>query len=209
MKQEFIIEACSGKSIIVEKNQTITVIDIEGGQVVDFFAEVYQKPDEFLSTGVTIDCNESLRLTLDSIIYTNLYNPMFQIIMGNAISVVIALVGILNFINSMVTAIVSRKKEFAMLQSVGMTKGQLRRMLVFEGLDYAGLTLLFSFAASILVVGTVVRSMVEGGYNTFQFTLLPLYICAPILIAFAIVIPYICFKNLEKQSLVERLRNTD
>lgn len=38
---------------------------------------------------------------------------------------------------------------------------------------------------------------------------LPLVICTPILIAFAIVIPYICFKNLEKQSIVERLRATD
>lgn len=51
-------------------------------------------------------------------------------VMGNTISVIIALVGVLNFINSMVTAIVSRKKEFVMIQSVGMTKRQLRKMLI-------------------------------------------------------------------------------
>ena len=50
-------------------------------------------------------------------------------VMGNMISVVIALVGVLNFVNSMVTAIVSRRREFAMIQSVGMTKKQLCRML--------------------------------------------------------------------------------
>ena len=44
---------------------------------------------------------------------------------------------------------------------------------------------------------------------TFHFTLIPLVICTPILIIFAILIPYICFKNLEKQSIVERLRATD
>lgn len=44
---------------------------------------------------------------------------------------------------------------------------------------------------------------------TFHFTLMPLVICTPILIIFAILIPYICFKNLEKQSIVERLRATD
>ena len=59
-------------------------------------------------------------------------------VMGNAVSVVIALVGVLNFINSMVTAIVSRRREFAVMQSVGMTKKQLCRMLVNEGLYYAG-----------------------------------------------------------------------
>ena len=30
-------------------------IDVEGDQVVDFFAEIKDNPDEFISTGVTID----------------------------------------------------------------------------------------------------------------------------------------------------------
>lgn len=128
---------------------------------------------------------------------------------GYAISVVIALVGILNFINSMVTAIISRKKEFAMIQSVGMTKRQLRRMLTFEGLYYAGMTLAVSYALGVVVVGVLVRSMVADGYSTFRFTLLPLFGCTPILLALAVLIPYICFKNLEKQSVVERLRMAD
>lgn len=42
--------------IDVKQGQSITVIDIEGGQVVDFFAEVNGNVNEFLSTGVTIDC---------------------------------------------------------------------------------------------------------------------------------------------------------
>ena len=66
--------------IDVKKGQNIEVIDIEGGQVVDFFAEVGGNKDEFLSTGVTIDCNESLKLKNNDIIYTNLYNPMMKVI---------------------------------------------------------------------------------------------------------------------------------
>lgn len=128
-------------------------------------------------------------------------------VMGNAISVVIAIVGILNFINSMVTSVVSRRKEFAMIQSVGMSKKQLRKMLILEGLYYAGLTLAASYAVSSLVIGTVIRSMVEGGMSSFQFTLFPLVVCTPILVIFAVAVPYFCFRNLEKQSLVERLRN--
>ena len=41
----------------------------------------------------------------------------------------------------MLTAIFSRQKEFAMLQSIGMTRRQLRNMLIDEGLYYAGITL--------------------------------------------------------------------
>ena len=127
-------------------------------------------------------------------------------VMGNAVSVVIALVGVLNFINSMVTAIVSRKREFAVIQSVGMTKKQLNRMLVNEGLFYAVLTLAASYLISSLAVGVVVRAMVEGGFTTFRFTLLPLVACTPILLIFAVLIPHLCFRNLEKHSIVERLR---
>ena len=130
-------------------------------------------------------------------------------VMGNAVSIVIALVGVLNFVNSMVTAIVSRKKEFAMIQSVGMTKMQLCKLLVFEGLDYVGLTLIVSYICSALSVGIGVRAMIAGGFTTFRFTLLPLAVCTPLLLVLATLIPYLCFKNLEKDSLVERLRATD
>ncbi len=127
-------------------------------------------------------------------------------VMGNAISIIIALVGVLNFINSMVTAIVSRKQEFAMIQSIGMTKRQLCKMLVCEGLYYAAITLTASYLVSAAAVGIGVRAMVDGGFTTFHFTLLPLMICTPVLLIFAVLIPYLCFKNLEKESIVERLR---
>jgi len=78
--REYVIPACSGMKIDVKQGQSITVIDIEGGQVVDFFAEVNGNVNEFLSTGVTIDCNESLKLNVGDIIYTNLYHPMIKVL---------------------------------------------------------------------------------------------------------------------------------
>ena len=48
--------------------------------MVDFFAEAAENSGEFLSTGVTIDYNESLRLKAGSIIYTNLYRPMLEVL---------------------------------------------------------------------------------------------------------------------------------
>ena len=128
-------------------------------------------------------------------------------VMGNAVSIVIALVGVLNFINSVVTSIVSRRKEFAMMQSVGMTKSQLCKLLVCEGLDYAWITLACTYAVSSLAVGVGVRAMVEGGFTKFRFTLLPLIVCTPLLLLFAVLVPYLCFRNVEKDSLVERLRS--
>ena len=56
----------------VKQGQTIAVIDADGAQAADFFAEVTGCRTEFLSPGVTIDCNESLHLCVRDTIYTNL-----------------------------------------------------------------------------------------------------------------------------------------
>ena len=64
----------------MKKGQKIEIVDVDGGQVVDFFAEMRDNSDEFVSPGVTIDCNESLRLNIGNTIYSNKYNSMFKIL---------------------------------------------------------------------------------------------------------------------------------
>lgn len=80
MRNEYIIEPKSGLHLPVTKGSTIEVIDVNGQQVVDFFATNQTNPNEYLSTGVTIDCNESLKVSTGDTIYTNLYNKMFTIV---------------------------------------------------------------------------------------------------------------------------------
>ena len=77
--REMYIPPCSGISVDVSAGQTIYVTDVEGGQVADFFAETRQDAGEFLSTGVTIDCNASVKLHVGDYLYSNLYRPMFRI----------------------------------------------------------------------------------------------------------------------------------
>ncbi len=84
MQTTVLIPACSGRRIDVREGQTITVIDVEGGQVADFFAESAGDAGEFLSTGVTVDCNESLRLSVGDTVYTNLYRPMLTVLADTA-----------------------------------------------------------------------------------------------------------------------------
>nr|WP_318685426.1 hypothetical protein [uncultured Acetatifactor sp.] len=87
-----------------------------------------------------------------------------------------------------------------------MTKRQLNRMLVNEGLYYIAITLAASYLLGALAVGIGVRALVAGGFTTFRFTLLLLVVCAPIPLVLALLIPYLCFRNVEKHSIVERLR---
>ena len=46
------------------------------------------------------------------------------------LTLVIAVIGLLNFINSILTGMVTRQKEFAMMEAIGMT----RKQLVMEAL---------------------------------------------------------------------------
>lgn len=132
------------------------------------------------------------------------------LIVGGVLSIIIGLIGVLNFINSMLTSILTRKREFAMLQSIGMTSKQLRKMLIAEGLMYTAssgaLSLALGAGVSTLLANTVAKSI---WFFTYQFTLLPLIITIPILLVIGILLPIPVLKSVEKQSVVERLRETE
>lgn len=134
---------------------------------------------------------------------------MGTVVMGYTLGVIIAIIGVLNFVNAMLTAIVARKREFAMLESVGMTAGQLKKMLIYEGLSYAFFTLILSLIFSTIAAFTFVQESLSTSWAaTFDFTLLPFLLVGPLLIALAVIIPVSCFKGTQEKSLVERLRET-
>lgn len=116
----------------------------------------------------------------------------------------------LNFINSMLTSILTRRKEFAMLQSVGMTTSQLRRMLMMEGLYYTAGAGILSLALAAFFSRYIV-SAVAGGmwFFTYQFTLAPLLVTVPVLLAAGLLLPAIVLGSVTKLSVVERLRETE
>lgn len=132
------------------------------------------------------------------------------LIVGGVLSLIIGLIGVLNFINSMLTSILTRKREFAMLQSIGMTSKQLRKMLIAEGLIYTAssgaVSLALGAGVSALLANTVAKSL---WFFTYQFTLLPLIVTIPILLIIGILLPIPVLKSVEKQSVVERLRETE
>lgn len=77
---EYMIYPKSGIRVDVTKGQRIAIIDVEGGQVADFFAEIKGNHEEYLSPSVTLDCNESLHIGAGTVLYTNLYRPMFEVV---------------------------------------------------------------------------------------------------------------------------------
>ena len=142
----------------------------------------------------------TLRQTFDGMI--NMYR-----LVGGALCAILALIGILNFINSITTSILSRYREIAMLQSVGMTGRQVKQMLIYEGIGYSILDLLGSLILSVIASLTVVRMMgAELTYFTWHFTLLPVFLCIIPLILITAIVPLVCYNKMAQKTVVERLR---
>lgn len=137
------------------------------------------------------------------------FQTMF-LLLGGLLCAIIGLIGILNFINAIMTGILSRRREFAVLQAVGMTNKQLKTMLIYEGLFYA---LGSSVAALILSVllNPLIGKMLESMFWFFSanFTILPVLLVIPIFALFGWLIPSILYGQTAKQSIVDRLRLAD
>lgn len=142
-------------------------------------------------------------------VYEDEFNQMVSTfsIIGGTLVIVIGVIGILNFINSILTGIISRLQEFAVLQSIGMTQRQVYTMIIYESLYYVFLTIVASVIIGMFFSLTVIKlfSNVLSFFN-YSFTIMPILAVTPILIIFAILISSVCYKNTSKQSIVERLR---
>lgn len=129
---------------------------------------------------------------------------------GLTLSGVIAFIGILNFINAVITGIIARKREFAMLESIGMTKGQLQRMLVYEGISYVVIAGVISLCLGSVMAWQLFTALNEVIlFFEYRFQILPFVIMLPILLLAAIAGPVAAFRRMRKKSIVERLRETE
>jgi putative ABC transport system permease protein len=127
--------------------------------------------------------------------------------LGGGLAAILALIGVLNFINAVIASIFSRRREFAILQSVGMTGGQLRQTLFLEGAAYTLLTAAFTLTVG-LGFGWLIMRLIAGPVWFFKesFTALPSVICLPLLLAVCAAAPIVCYAKLNSSSVVERLR---
>jgi putative ABC transport system permease protein len=129
---------------------------------------------------------------------------------GVTLSILLAIIGIMNFMNTIITSIIARKREFAMLQSIGMTNSQVKKMLIFEGIMYTGLTLIVTLTLGSILCYLGLSAFVSGAsYMSMHFTIVPSLICFPILLMITVMVPLLSQKAVNKTSIVERLREVE
>ncbi|MGO0882497.1 ABC transporter permease [Clostridioides difficile] len=118
--------------------------------------------------------------------------------------------GILNMTNILINSVLIRKKEFALLKTVGMTKRQLRNMLYIEGLSISikavCISSLLGYLGSSLLC-TFIKDVIRLDFVDFKFSIFTILIFSFVLIGIQVLITGLLIRNLEKKSLIELLRS--
>ena len=136
------------------------------------------------------------------------FQTMF-LLLGGLLCAIIGLIGVLNFFNAIMTGILSRKREFAVLQAVGMTNKQLKAMLIYEGLFYSLSSAVAALALSF-ILNPLVGDLLENMFWFFsaKFTIVPVLLAIPVFALLGWLIPYAMYAHAAKYSIVEQLRDT-
>ena len=134
------------------------------------------------------------------------FRNMFALL-GGALSFIVGLVGVLNFFNAILTGITARRRELAVLQSIGMTTRQLKAMLALEGLLYtvgAALLALVLLAVTGPILGPGVERLFW--FFTYRFSLWPVAAVLPVFAALGAGIPILSCRAARRYSVMDRLR---
>lgn len=121
--------------------------------------------------------------------------------------VLISLVAAANVFNTITTNINLRRREFAMLKSVGMTQKGFHKMMNYECLLYGSRALLFGLPASAGVTWLIYRA-VNGGYETYYhlpWGAVGIAVLSVFLVVFATMM-YAMSKT-KKDNLIDVLKN--
>ncbi len=190
----------------------------------DFFDEIMGQPliemikidyDEPFSKSVEASIKklaESNKLIsweskLDS--YSEMKNSENQItVLGGSLGIIIMLLAISNYMNMMSESMQNRSKEFAVLESVGMTRKQIKKMIVFESLGYSILSIAIS-----LIIGLPASYMVFTNFNIysipFAFPILKTLFLFIAIIIICVVTSLLVFSRSKSETIIELLRRNE
>lgn len=121
-------------------------------------------------------------------------------------------IALINFANMLVVKTASRKNEFAVYESLGMTRGQLNRLILLEGVFHAALMAAVMVPVTVafgLLVGPWVVGLLGSWCTVYTFSVLPLWVTLPVVLGLAVFVPVLCLRFLSKGSLTERMRRAE
>lgn len=122
---------------------------------------------------------------------------------------VLGMICIMNMINTMIHSIHVRKKDLGILQAVGMSDTQLRRMLQMEGLFYTAGTLLIAVGGGSLAGYPIFLWAKDHGIfniSSYHYPIPASVILTVVLVSVQMILTVALGKIMKKESLIDRIR---
>lgn len=141
--------------------------------------------------------------------YLEMKNTELQIkVLGNSLSFIIAFLAIMNYINMMAANVQNRSREFATMESIGMTRKQIKKMLMLEGMGYAFISNIISLAIG-LPLGYFVFNSLKSYQNAYSIPWFRNLAVFTIIFVLCFLLPIIIYQKTQKGSIIERIRENE
>lgn len=121
---------------------------------------------------------------------------------GIGVALILALIGVMNYINTFIGNIQNRRVEIAILESIGMTGRQVKKMLLLEGFLYAAGAWVITAVAGTAVTYLIYQSMNYMGVD-FMVPVLPVLGMLALSLGICISVPAAAYRKIEKGGIVE------
>lgn len=175
------------------------VMDAKAGsfKTIDAFLKQYeQKPQsniKYVSTELVEKDFETFKATYSTT--------------GTIFAVIFGVIGLLNLLNVVMASAAARQREFAIMQSIGMTRRQLRRLFVIEGLLYSVIAGILSLILSSVCSLTAVKGLCGmQWFCVYHFSLAPASLLIPVYAAVSAGLAFVIDKVWNNGSALEKLR---
>ncbi|MGX4207287.1 ABC transporter permease [Clostridioides difficile] len=148
---------------------------------------------------------------IDSRIESNKATISFIKIMGYTLTGIIGVIGFMNLVNTMITSIVTRKKELGMLQAIGLTNKQLVKMLNSEAMYYTSGMMIGSilFGGILGYIAVILLKKTGLSYATYSLPIVPILLMIVCILIAQFITTYLIGRSFNKESLIDRVRYSE
>lgn len=123
------------------------------------------------------------------------------------ISILLILFSIFNLINTVISGFATRKREFSVLESLGMEQRQLRKMLFCESIIQMLPSLILTFSVGTLAGFALIQFLRQSAtYLQYTFPIMAAIFYLLALLGLPLILTAGCLRTQEKIPLVERIR---
>lgn len=128
--------------------------------------------------------------------------------LGGSLAIVLAMIGIVNFVNVIYTDINERKRDFTIMESIGVEKKQMIRMIMFESFLY-----FFIIMTGVLTIGSALLAIIYRifsnivSYAEFKYPIYLLVLISCGLFVICYFVPKIVIKKRFTETIIERMKS--